>query len=87
MEHFTALTRFSLSEAALYVCLTALVFLAARQFRQWYRLRHIPGPTSAGWSKWWQLRSAMGGAYHERLKDAAEKYGTLHLCLQLDRHL
>lgn len=87
MGHFTTHTGFSLSEATLYICVTALVFLAVRQFWQWHRLRHIPGPTSAGWTKWWQLRSAMGGAYHERLKEAAEKYGTLHLFVLLDEHL
>jgi hypothetical protein len=47
-----------------------------RLIRRWYRLRHIPGPTGAGWSSWWQLRGALSGRYHEHLKGAAEQFGT-----------
>ncbi len=62
-----------------YVCLLALIFLTVRQLRLWYPLRHIPGPTSAGWSMWWQFRGSMGGEYNERLREAADKYGTFAL--------
>lgn len=46
-----------------------------RRVRRWSRLRHIPGPSIAGWSTWWQLRSALGGRYHERLKEQADLHG------------
>ncbi|CAM1504386.1 Fc.00g019770.m01.CDS01 [Cosmosporella sp. VM-42] len=53
------------------------VTLIVRQVRLWHRLRHIPGPRLAGWSTWWQLREALSGRYHERLKHAAEVHGPL----------
>ncbi|KAL6876781.1 cytochrome P450 [Trichoderma novae-zelandiae] len=58
------------------IFLLVFVFLA-RQIYLWQRLRHIPGPTSAGWTIWWQLSGAMSGRYHERLKDVADTYGPL----------
>ncbi|KAH8734711.1 cytochrome P450 [Ilyonectria robusta] len=48
-----------------------------RRVRRWSRLRHIPGPRIAGWSTWWQLRSALSGRYHERLKEQADLHGPL----------
>ncbi|KAI6769571.1 hypothetical protein HG530_004200 [Fusarium avenaceum] len=67
------------SSATLY--LQAILLIVFGQItlliRRWYRLRHIPGPTGAGWSSWWQLRGALSGRYHEHLKDAADKFGPL----------
>ncbi|KFA48553.1 hypothetical protein S40293_00417, partial [Stachybotrys chartarum IBT 40293] len=54
-----------------------LLCLGIRKIHLWYRLRHIPGPSSAAWSIWWQLSGALGGQYHERLKEAADEYGPL----------
>ncbi|PTB55260.1 hypothetical protein M431DRAFT_520506 [Trichoderma harzianum CBS 226.95] len=58
-------------------CLIFLVAFLARQVCCWQRLRHIPGPTIAGWTIWWQLSNALSGRYHEHLKEAADTYGPL----------
>ncbi|KAF4343210.1 pisatin demethylase (cytochrome P450) [Fusarium beomiforme] len=57
----------------------ALLLLAQviRLVRRWSRLRHIPGPTGAGWSSCWQCRGALSGRYHEHLKNAADQFGPL----------
>jgi hypothetical protein len=41
----------------------------------WHRLRHIPGPSFAGLSKFWLLRKALGGRFHLDTAEACEKYG------------
>src|SRR6478735_3128741 len=56
-------------------CVFVVAGLGFRQIRRWYRLRHIPGPSGAGWSVWWQLSGALSGRYHERLGEAAREYG------------
>jgi hypothetical protein len=44
--------------------------------RRWRRLRHIPGPLLAGWSKAaWLLRKALGGRFHLDTAEVCEKYG------------
>ncbi|KAI9172175.1 Cytochrome P450 monooxygenase ABA1 [Paramyrothecium foliicola] len=58
-------------------CAAVIVGLGVNQFRLWYRLRHIPGPKGAAWSVWWQLSNALGGRYHERLREAAGEFGPL----------
>ena len=58
-----------------YVCIASLAVIGVRQAQLWYRLRHIPGPRSAGWSLWWQLSGALSGKYHEHLKAATDEYG------------
>lgn len=67
-----------LSSTTLYLQAIFLIVFGqiTRLIRRWYRLRHIPGPTGAGWSSWWQLRGALSGRYHEHLKDAADQFGT-----------
>ncbi|KAH6900409.1 cytochrome P450 [Thelonectria olida] len=54
-----------------------IVVAVTRKVRRWSRLRHIPGPKLAAWSTWWQLREALGGRYHESLKEVADTYGPL----------
>lgn len=54
----------------------------ARRIYYWQRLRHIPGPTSAAWTIWWQLSNALSGRYHERLKKAADTYGMKSLYIK-----
>lgn len=57
-----------------------LAFLyVANAIRVWHHLRHIPGPWSAAWSKWWLIRSHMNGRTHLDLAETCEKYGTLIL--------
>lgn len=46
-------------------------------YTTWRRLRHIPGPWSAGLSKWWMLRNTLGGSMHLALKEACDTYGKL----------
>ncbi|KAK5992623.1 Cytochrome P450 monooxygenase ABA1 [Cladobotryum mycophilum] len=58
-------------------CAGVVFVFIIRPVYTWYRLRHIPGPPSAGWSLWWQLSGALGGRYHEELKEAADRYGPL----------
>lgn len=41
------------------------------------RLRHIKGPTSARFSKWWLIRSMMSGRQYLDLYETNEKYGAL----------
>lgn len=43
--------------------------------RSWNRLRHVPGPFIAGWSKLWMLFNTMGGRMHLVVEEAGEKYG------------
>lgn len=57
--------------AALLLCL----YMLATTFHQYRRLRHFPGPPSAGFSKWWWLRSELSGEMNFRLLDVSEKYG------------
>lgn len=48
----------------------------ASRVRRWLRLRHIPGPPLAGWSKAiWLLRKSLGGRFHLDTAEVCEKYG------------
>lgn len=64
-----------------------VIVLAARQIFLWHRLSHIPGPKFAGWSVGWQLYGAMGGRYHEKLREAADTYGKLSHTQQMLRRV
>jgi hypothetical protein len=46
------------------------------RLRTWFRLRHIPGPAFAGFSKVWLLRKAIGGRFHLDTAEVCEKYGS-----------
>ncbi|EWG36348.1 hypothetical protein FVEG_00415 [Fusarium verticillioides 7600] len=71
------LTDQPLTKICLQVTLVLLVAQLFRVVRRWSRLRHIPGPASAGWTSWWQCRGALSGRYHEHLKNAADQFGPL----------
>ncbi|KAG4293831.1 hypothetical protein FPRO06_00416 [Fusarium proliferatum] len=71
------LTDQSLTNICLQVTLVLLIAQLFRLVRRWSRLRHIPGPASAGWTSWWQCRGALSGRYHEHLKNAADQFGPL----------
>ncbi|KAH8883576.1 benzoate 4-monooxygenase cytochrome P450 [Thozetella sp. PMI_491] len=43
----------------------------------WYRLRHIAGPTSAGWSNIWMYRQILSGRQILHFRAVCEKYGPL----------
>ncbi|CZR54663.1 related to pisatin demethylase (cytochrome P450) [Phialocephala subalpina] len=58
--------------------LSLLAILAVAQiFSAWYRLRHIKGPWSAGFSKLWLLRHVGGPTMHTDLAEVCSKYGSL----------
>ncbi|KND92746.1 Pisatin demethylase [Tolypocladium ophioglossoides CBS 100239] len=50
---------------------------ATSTLRQFLRLRHIPGPPSAGFSRWWLLRAVAGGRTHLDLYEACQKFGSV----------
>ena len=52
-----------------------VVYTVLSGTRSWLRLRHIPGPSFAGLSKFWLLRKAMGGRFHLDTAEVCEKYG------------
>ncbi|KAK7404120.1 hypothetical protein QQX98_010078 [Neonectria punicea] len=65
------------SSLFLAVLLGLIAVAVAHRVQRWSRLRHIPGPRLAGWSTFWQLREALGGRYHESLKEVSDIYGPL----------
>ncbi|QUC21642.1 uncharacterized protein UV8b_05885 [Ustilaginoidea virens] len=54
-----------------------LAWLAARTYRQYRRLSHVPGPRIAGFSRWWFARSTLSGRIHLDLYDVCKRYGSL----------
>lgn len=46
-------------------------------FSSWRRLRHIPGPKAAGWTKLWLLKYMVSGTLCTKLGDVCSKYGKL----------
>lgn len=54
--------------------LVAVVRSALSALRQYWRLRHIPGPPSAGWSKWWLVRAVASGRVHLDVYEVCQKY-------------
>ncbi|KAG5978910.1 hypothetical protein E4U54_007002 [Claviceps lovelessii] len=52
-------------------------WLAISFYRQYKRLSHIPGPRSAGFSKWWFVRATLSGRVHLDLYQVCEKYGNI----------
>ncbi|KAJ4389779.1 hypothetical protein N0V93_007251 [Gnomoniopsis smithogilvyi] len=66
-----------LTNFAILVVLGLLGYCSASTYTTYRRLRHIPGPKIAGFSKWWMLRNTLGGSMHLALKDACETYGPI----------
>ncbi|KAK1755519.1 cytochrome P450 family protein [Echria macrotheca] len=54
-----------------------VLYLFASRFRTWTRLRHIPGPRGAGWSRFWLIRHQLRGTLPNDVADVCEKYGPL----------
>jgi hypothetical protein len=42
---------------------------------RYLRLKHIPGPVGAGWTRLWLLRQAAGGKSHLAFFEVTKKYG------------
>src|SRR3569833_1038339 len=57
----------------------ALVFFsilgATSTLRQYLRLRHIRGPPTTGFSKWWLISRVTGGRTNLDLYEACQNYG------------
>ncbi|PHH91604.1 hypothetical protein CDD83_11008 [Cordyceps sp. RAO-2017] len=68
-----------LLRASLVACglLLLLLWKALSTVRQYLRLRHIPGPCCAGFSKWWLIRAVGGGRTNLDLYEACQKYGSV----------
>ncbi|KAH7329439.1 cytochrome P450 [Stachybotrys elegans] len=63
---------------AIFILLSAITSgLVFNAIRQWYRLSHIPGPFSTGFSQIWMARQALLGRQPMALKEANDKYGSL----------
>ncbi|KAJ6781568.1 hypothetical protein PWT90_01563 [Aphanocladium album] len=77
MAVFLAVSGCSAAALAAYTVIAAIAYFILRQLWAWNRLRHIPGPWSASWSLWWQLRGAMSGDFPQILKEATDEYGPL----------
>lgn len=52
-----------------------LVSLTARTLYIWNRLRHVPGPFSTGFSKWWLLKRTLNGTIHMETAQATFDHG------------
>lgn len=59
--------------------LLVLVYLVAQSFYGWYRLRHIPGPFWAGFSKIWLFKHTWNGSMYTESAEACFKYGEAQL--------
>ncbi|KAL0933071.1 cytochrome P450 [Colletotrichum truncatum] len=59
----------------LFLIAALFLYLTVLSYNSWNRLRHIPGPPGAAFSKWWMLRNTLGGQMHLALKRACDDYG------------
>lgn len=64
-----------LTNLTILLVLGLLGYYSASTYTTYRRLRHIPGPRVAAFSKWWMLRNTLGGSMHLALKEACETYG------------
>lgn len=60
--------------------LAAGATLILQTLRTWMRLRHIGGPSLAGFTNFWLVRVVMGGNTHWELGRVNEKHGKLRAC-------
>jgi len=52
------------------------IYVLISRIQTWNRLRHIPGPIAASWSRTWLVKSQLGGKLPRDVSDVCEKYGT-----------
>ena len=67
-------TRFIPALVGIFIILIIAKSLVSRILR-YLRLKHIPGPISAGWTRLWLLRQAVGGKSHQAFFEVNKKYG------------
>lgn len=76
-----------LATLSLLVTIALLLLVSLVQiYRGWYRLRHIPGPRGAAFSKAWMLRNTLSGSMHLALKRACDEFGKLPLSPSAERN-
>ena len=63
------------------ILLLGLAYIIFDTGRNWYRLRHIPGPFSAGFSKWWLFKHTWNGTLYLESAEQCFKYGMCNLNL------
>ncbi|PKS13186.1 hypothetical protein jhhlp_000531 [Lomentospora prolificans] len=76
---FDRLETLQLSKATVAAGVISVLMVAygVRVTYAWYRLSHIPGPRSAGWSKYWMISEALKGRQPLAFKEATDEYGPL----------
>ena len=74
-SYFSQFSSVSYSNLALLLLAVFLAYLSVSTYLSWQRLRHVPGPPAAAFSKWWMLRNTLRGNMHLALKQACEDYG------------
>ncbi len=59
-----------------------LMIITISWSRSYARLRHIPGPPLAAFSKLWQVQKTIGARFHLDTVEVCEKYGTIPIQYQ-----
>jgi hypothetical protein len=67
----------NLAQTLAFFCILVAGYLLASTLRQWYRLRHIPGPFLASFSYLWLGNASWNGKQFEIHRDLGQKYGPL----------
>lgn len=57
------------------VAVAILLTVFTRIVYTWSRLRHVPGPQSAGFLKWWLLKRTWNGTIHLETAEQLFKHG------------
>jgi len=52
-----------------------ILSLTILRIRDFARLRHIPGPSWAGWTDFWMIRAQASGRMNFVLQDVNRRYG------------
>lgn len=73
-----------LTQTALLIGLVSFItYSVALRISNWYKLRHIPGPSLAAWSRLWLLRHVISGKLCKKLEEVCNTYGRQPFTLSL----
>ena len=61
--------------AILAVVVSLIAYSIVLRFIKWRKLRHIPGPWLAAWSRLWLLRHVMSGKLCKSVEEVCGRYG------------
>lgn len=64
-----------LATAAIWGISAVVAYAVFARFRDWRRLKHIDGPSLAGWTDYWMIRSQLSGRMNLDLADVVREYG------------